>query len=65
MIAAMPRTPAGSRTRPRLAWRLLDAGDAGFLRTATLLAAGLGFLPLVWASRSGPLDPRAMGHITE
>lgn len=29
---------------------LLGAGDAGFLRTATLLAAGLGFLPLVWAS---------------
>jgi putative MATE family efflux protein len=29
---------------------LLGAGDAGFLRTATLLSAGLGFLPLVWAS---------------
>nr|WP_028922919.1 MATE family efflux transporter [Pseudonocardia acaciae] len=29
---------------------LLGAGDAGFLRTATLLGAGLGFLPLIWAS---------------
>ncbi|WP_433263855.1 MATE family efflux transporter [Actinosynnema sp. CS-041913] len=29
---------------------LLGAGDAKFLRTATLVAAGLGFLPLVWAS---------------
>lgn len=29
---------------------LLGAGDAGFLRTWTLLAAGLGFLPLIWAS---------------
>jgi putative MATE family efflux protein len=29
---------------------LLGAGDAAFLRTATLIAAGLGFLPTVWAS---------------
>lgn len=29
---------------------LLGAGDAAFLRTATLLSAALGFLPLVWAS---------------
>lgn len=29
---------------------LLGAGDAAFLRTATVVAAGLGFLPLVWAS---------------
>ncbi|MFD1151530.1 MATE family efflux transporter [Saccharothrix hoggarensis] len=29
---------------------LLGAGDAKFLRTATLVAAALGFLPLVWAS---------------
>ncbi|MEV0681274.1 MATE family efflux transporter [Actinosynnema sp. NPDC050436] len=29
---------------------LLGAGDAGFLRTATLLSAGVGFLPLIWAS---------------
>ena len=29
---------------------LLGAGDAAFLRNATLLSAGLGFLPLVWAS---------------
>ncbi|MCP2169613.1 MATE family efflux transporter [Goodfellowiella coeruleoviolacea] len=29
---------------------LLGAGDAAFLRTATLLSAGVGFLPLVWAS---------------
>ncbi|MBY8847959.1 MATE family efflux transporter [Saccharothrix longispora] len=29
---------------------LLGAGDAGFLRTATLASAALGFLPLVWAS---------------
>ncbi|CCH34214.1 MATE family efflux transporter [Actinosynnema sp. NPDC047251] len=29
---------------------LLGAGDAAFLRTATLLAAGVGFLPLIWAS---------------
>lgn len=29
---------------------LLGAGDAGFLRTATLLSAALGFLPMVWAS---------------
>jgi putative MATE family efflux protein len=29
---------------------LLGAGDAGYLRTTTLLAAVLGFLPLIWAS---------------
>jgi putative MATE family efflux protein len=29
---------------------LLGAGDAGFLRTATLLAAAAGFLPLIWLS---------------
>jgi putative MATE family efflux protein len=29
---------------------LLGAGDAKFLRTWTLLAAAVGFLPLVWAS---------------
>ncbi|MBB5955651.1 putative MATE family efflux protein [Saccharothrix tamanrassetensis] len=29
---------------------LLGAGDAGFLRTATLVSAAVGFLPLVWAS---------------
>ena len=29
---------------------LLGAGDAAFLRTATLLSALVGFLPLVWAS---------------
>ncbi|GDY30522.1 MATE family efflux transporter [Gandjariella thermophila] len=29
---------------------LLGAGDAAFLRTATLTAAGCGFLPLIWAS---------------
>jgi putative MATE family efflux protein len=29
---------------------LLGAGDAAFLRTTTLLAAALGFLPLIWAS---------------
>jgi putative MATE family efflux protein len=29
---------------------LLGAGDAAFMRTATLLSAALGFLPLVWAS---------------
>ncbi|OZM74387.1 MATE family efflux transporter [Amycolatopsis antarctica] len=29
---------------------LLGAGDAAFLRNATLLSAALGFLPLVWAS---------------
>ena len=29
---------------------LLGAGDAAFLRTSTLLAAVLGFLPLIWAS---------------
>jgi putative MATE family efflux protein len=29
---------------------LLGAGDAGFLRTSTLAAALLGFLPLIWAS---------------
>ncbi|MEU4762882.1 MATE family efflux transporter [Actinosynnema sp. NPDC023794] len=29
---------------------LLGAGDAAFLRTATLTSAALGFLPLVWAS---------------
>jgi putative MATE family efflux protein len=29
---------------------LLGAGDARFLRTSTLLAAALGFLPLIWAS---------------
>lgn len=29
---------------------LLGAGDAGFLRTWTLVAAGIGFLPLIWAS---------------
>jgi Na+-driven multidrug efflux pump len=29
---------------------LLGAGDAAFLRTATLLCAVIGFLPLVWIS---------------
>jgi putative MATE family efflux protein len=29
---------------------LLGAGDAAFLRNSTLLAAGAGFLPLIWAS---------------
>lgn len=29
---------------------LLGAGDAAFLRTATLLSAGVGFLPLIWIS---------------
>ncbi|WP_434533136.1 MATE family efflux transporter [Amycolatopsis carbonis] len=29
---------------------LLGAGDAAFLRTATLVSAGLGFLPLIWLS---------------
>lgn len=29
---------------------LIGAGDAAFLRTATLLAAGIGFLPLIWLS---------------
>ncbi|HKS49288.1 MAG TPA: MATE family efflux transporter [Amycolatopsis sp.] len=29
---------------------LLGAGDAGFLRTATLAAAAVGFLPLIWFS---------------
>jgi putative MATE family efflux protein len=29
---------------------LLGAGDAAFLRTATLLAAAIGFLPFVWLS---------------
>lgn len=29
---------------------LLGSGDAAFLRTATLLAALVGFLPLIWAS---------------
>ncbi|MEU5693955.1 MATE family efflux transporter [Actinosynnema sp. NPDC020468] len=29
---------------------LLGAGDARFLRSATLLSAGLGFLPLIWLS---------------
>jgi putative MATE family efflux protein len=29
---------------------LLGAGDAAFLRTATIVSAALGFLPLVWAS---------------
>ncbi len=29
---------------------LLGAGDSGFLRTSTLAAALLGFLPLIWAS---------------
>lgn len=29
---------------------LLGAGDARFLRTATLISAAFGFLPLVWAS---------------
>jgi Na+-driven multidrug efflux pump len=29
---------------------LLGAGDAAFLRTSTLAAAVLGFLPLIWAS---------------
>jgi putative MATE family efflux protein len=29
---------------------LLGAGDAAFMRTATLAAAGVGFLPAVWAS---------------
>ncbi|HET6505039.1 MAG TPA: MATE family efflux transporter [Amycolatopsis sp.] len=29
---------------------LLGAGDAAFLRTATLVSAGVGFLPLIWIS---------------
>jgi putative MATE family efflux protein len=29
---------------------LLGAGDAAFLRTATLVSAGIGFLPLIWLS---------------
>ena len=29
---------------------LLGAGDAAYLRTTTLLAAVVGFLPLIWAS---------------
>ena len=29
---------------------LLGAGDAAFLRTWTLVGAGLGFLPMIWAS---------------
>jgi Na+-driven multidrug efflux pump len=29
---------------------LLGAGDAAFLRTATLVSAALGFLPLIWVS---------------
>jgi putative MATE family efflux protein len=29
---------------------LLGAGDAAFLRTATLLSAGVGFLPMIWLS---------------
>ena len=29
---------------------LLGAGDAAYLRTTTLAAAVLGFLPLIWAS---------------
>ncbi len=29
---------------------LLGAGDAAFLRTATLASALLGFLPLIWCS---------------
>ncbi|MFT4044559.1 MAG: MATE family efflux transporter [Gordonia sp. (in: high G+C Gram-positive bacteria)] len=29
---------------------LLGSGDAGFLRTATLVAAGVGFLPPIWMS---------------
>lgn len=29
---------------------LLGAGDAAFLRTATIAAAAIGFLPMVWAS---------------
>ncbi|WP_229795391.1 MATE family efflux transporter [Saccharothrix coeruleofusca] len=29
---------------------LLGAGDAAFLRTATLVSAAVGFLPLIWAS---------------
>lgn len=29
---------------------LLGAGDAAFLRTATLVSAGIGFLPLIWIS---------------
>jgi Na+-driven multidrug efflux pump len=29
---------------------LLGAGDAAFLRTATILAAATGFLPFVWLS---------------
>ncbi|MGW4643299.1 MATE family efflux transporter [Sphaerisporangium sp. NPDC004334] len=31
---------------------LLGAGDAAYMRTATLCAAALGFLPVVWASLS-------------
>ncbi len=29
---------------------LLGAGDAAFLRTATLLSAGVGYLPMIWLS---------------
>jgi Na+-driven multidrug efflux pump len=29
---------------------LLGAGDAGYLRTATVVAAVVGFLPLIWAA---------------
>ncbi len=29
---------------------LLGAGDAGFMRNVTLIAAGFGFLPVVWAA---------------
>jgi len=29
---------------------LLGAGDAGFMRNVTLISAGLGFLPIVWAA---------------
>ena len=29
---------------------LMGAGDAAYLRTATLIAAAVGFLPLIWAS---------------
>jgi len=29
---------------------LLGAGDAGFMRNVTLISAGFGFLPVVWAA---------------
>ena len=36
---------------------LLGAGDAAFLRTSTLLAAVVGFLPLIWAVARVRLGP--------